>query len=189
MTIKLTEKEGQTLLNIARTSISNKLNRMSKNDGGKHKNAIFSEKRGVFVTLHKKGKLRGCIGTLEPLESIIEGVEDNAVNAAFHDSRFPSMKLDELNMIDIEISILTQPEKLEYKDYNDLLLQLKPHIHGVTIKKNNHKATFLPQVWKQLPEADEFLSHLCQKAGLTSTEWKNGNLEVMIYQVQEFKEK
>jgi AmmeMemoRadiSam system protein A len=190
MTIRITEKEGKTLLNIARTKISQQLS-LNKNDIKKKtsKNNVFYEKRGIFVTLYKNDGLRGCIGTLEPSECIIDGIKNNAVNAAFQDPRFPQLKPDEFNEINIEISILTKPEKLDYTDYNDLLSKLKPHIHGVIIQKNNHKATFLPQVWDQLPKADDFLSHLCQKAGLASDEWKTGNLEVMIYQVQYFKEK
>ena len=194
MVIKLTEQEGKTLLDIARTSISRKLNTVVKDEKNKKayeksKNTIFYEKRGIFVTLHKNGSLRGCIGTLEPVETIIEGVKNNAINAAFKDTRFSPVKKDELSQIDIEISILTKPEKLEYTDHNDLLSKLKPYIQGIIIKKNNHKATFLPQVWSQLSDAKEFLSHLCQKAGLVSNEWKNGNLEIMTYQVQDFNEK
>ena len=91
--------------------------------------------------------------------------------------------------IDIEISILTKPEKLEYSDADNLLLQLKPNIDGVILQKKHHKATFLPQVWEQLPDVKEFLSHLCQKAGLSSNEWKKGEIEIMTYQVEYFKEK
>lgn len=189
MTIQLTKKEGLILLNIARTSIYDKLNQQNKKIEKKFKGTIFYKKRGVFVTLHKNGHLRGCIGNIEPVDSIISGVKDNAINAAFKDSRFSPVKLDELDNIDIEISILTKPEKLEYKGLKDLLSKLKPGIHGVIINKNNRKATFLPQVWDQLPDPKNFLSHLCQKAGLSPDEWKNETLEVMIYEIQEFNEK
>ena len=193
MTIQLTKTDGKALLNIARTTILHKLNHKIKTGhdekiNKKPKNIIFYEKRGVFVTLHKNDHLRGCIGNIEPVESIIDGVQDNSINAAFHDSRFSPLKLEEFNNINIEISILTKPEKVEYLDYNDLFSKLKPDIHGVIIKKNNRKATFLPQVWAQLPDIKDFFSHLCQKAGLSSDEWKNGNLEVLIYEIQEFKE-
>ncbi len=191
MTTILTDEEGKALLNKARTCIYNKL-KFSEGHPEKEdesKNNIFYEKRGVFVTLHKKGNLRGCIGNLEPVKSIIDGIKDNSLNAAFQDHRFSPVKLKELNKIDIEISILSKPEKLEYTDYKDLLLKLKPNIHGVIIKKNTYKSTFLPQVWDQLPDKKEFLSHICIKAGLSSDEWKKGKLEVLIYEVQYFKEK
>ncbi len=194
MTINLTDKEGKTLLNMARTCISNKFDNNSKDNHLKKmkvefENNIFYEKRGVFVTLHKNGCLRGCIGTLEPVKSIIDGIKDNSLNAAFQDPRFSPLKLNELNEIDIEVSILTKPKKLKYTNSKDLLLKLKPNIHGVIIKYNKHKATFLPQVWEQLPDTKDFLSHICQKAGLVSDEWENGKLEVFTYQVQYFKEK
>ncbi len=193
MTTTLTNEDGKVLLNMARTCIYNGLN-LKLNEGYPKKKEelkknIFYEKRGVFVTLHKKGNLRGCIGNLEPVKSIIDGVKDNSLNAAFHDHRFSPVKLKELNKIDIEISILSKPEKIEYKNSKELLSKLKPHIHGVIIKKNTHKSTFLPQVWDQLPDTKDFLSHICIKAGLSSNEWQKGELEVSIYQVQYFKEK
>ncbi len=175
MTINLTDKEGKTLLNMARTYISNKLDHNTKDSNSPKKNVaiennIFYEKRGVFVTLHKDGCLRGCIGTLEPVKSIIDGIKDNSLNAAFQDPRFSPLKLNELNEIDIEVSILTKPKKLKYTNSKDLLSKLKPYIHGVIIKYNKHKATFLPQVWDQLPDTKDFLSHICQKAALVSNE-------------------
>ncbi|MCP3955834.1 MAG: AmmeMemoRadiSam system protein A [Desulfobacterales bacterium] len=194
MTINLTDKEGKTLLNMARTYISNKFDHNSKDSNPPKKNVaiennIFYKKRGVFVTLHKDGCLRGCIGTLEPVKSIVDGIKDNSLNAAFQDPRFSPLKLNELNEINIEVSILTKPKKLEYTNSKDLLSKLKPNIHGVIIKYNKHKATFLPQVWDQLPDTKDFLSHICQKAGLVSDEWEKGKLEVLTYKVQYFKEK
>ena len=197
MTKKLNDIEGKFLLNIARTTISNRLNQnnenennlKNENDDDKLKNSVFYEKRGTFVTLHKDGDLRGCIGTLEPIFPVIKGIRDNAINAAFKDSRFPPLKKNELKNVNIEISILTKPEKLEYSDTDNLLLQLKPNIHGVILQKKHHKATFLPQVWEQLPDPEEFLSHLCQKAGLYANEWEKGDVEIMTYQVEYYKEK
>ena len=187
---ELSDQEGKQLLDIARITISKELNLVDnvKNIKKESKPNIFYENRGTFVTLYKNGNLRGCIGTLEPVESIIQGIQDNAINAAFKDPRFSPVEPNEIKNLEIEISILTKPQKLKYSSSNDLLSKLKPYIHGVIIQKNHRKATFLPQVWDQLPDVKEFLSHLCIKAGLPADEWSDGQLEVMIYDVQYFKE-
>ena len=188
--VELSDQEGKQLLDIARVTIASEFNLDDsiKKIKGELKTNIFYENRGTFVTLYKKGNLRGCVGILEPVESIIQGIQDNAINAAFKDPRFSPVKSNELKNIKIEISILTEPEKLKYSTSKDLLTQLKPFTHGVIIEKKHHKATFLPQVWDQLPGATDFLSHLCMKAGLSANEWTNGELEVMIYYVQYFKD-
>lgn len=149
---------------------------------------FLEQKRGVFVTLHKKGKLRGCIGNIEPVKSLMQGVRENAVLAAFKDSRFNPLALDELPLIDIEISILSKPEKIVYQDHRELLSCLSPGKDGVILEKNHHRATFLPQVWEQLSKPEAFLNHLCLKAGLAGNEWEKGKLIVHTYQVQSFGE-
>jgi len=146
------------------------------------------EERGTFVTLTKHGMLRGCIGNIMPRGSIVESVKRNALYAAFRDFRFPPLTRDELDEIHIEVSILTLPEKLEYSGAEDLLAKLRPGVHGVIIEKDGASATFLPQVWEQLPDPAEFLSRLCMKAGLSANEWKNGTLKVQTYEVQYFDE-
>jgi AmmeMemoRadiSam system protein A len=149
----------------------------------------LNEKKGCFVTLHKKGELRGCIGTIEPSTSLILAVEDNALNAAFRDPRFPSLKANELPDVELEISVLTRPRVLEYQDVNELKAKLKPGIHGVILSKDWRSATFLPQVWDQLPDPEVFLGHLCQKAGLQDTCWKNKDIIIKVYEVEYFSEK
>ena len=134
------------------------------------------------------GGLRGCIGHIIPQESLIEGIRVNAINAAFRDPRFKPLSKKEWEKVEIEISILTEPGPLEYADAADLLRKLRPGIDGVIIKKGHNQATFLPQVWEQLPDKKEFLTHLCLKAGLVGNEWKKEKLEIQIYQVQAFEE-
>jgi AmmeMemoRadiSam system protein A len=134
------------------------------------------------------GNLRGCIGHIIPQESLIEGIKVNAINAAFRDPRFPSLTKEEWKKVEIEVSILTDPKPLSYSDANDLLKKLRPGIDGVIIKKGYHQATFLPQVWEQLPSKEKFLNHLCFKAGLDRDGWRKGDLEVSTYQVQAFEE-
>ncbi len=193
MNNRLTEKEGKILLRLARETIAEKLGRKAKQEGtlnfeNRLEKNVFNEKRGVFVTLHKNGHLRGCIGSLDSSETIRQSVIDNARNAAFHDPRFSSLKVRELSAVDIEVSILTSPKRVEYSDGDDLLKKLRPDIDGVIIKKGRQMATFLPQVWEQLSTPEAFLSHLCSKAGLDQNEWARGELEVQTYQVQYFEE-
>jgi uncharacterized protein len=185
----LTEAQGETLLLEARKTINNRLS--GKKDTPQDKKempTVFNEKRGTFVTLTNRGNLRGCIGHIIPQESLIEGIRENAINAAFRDPRFSPMTQDEWKNVHIEISILTEPKPLAYTDGKDLLNKLRPGIDGVIIKKGFRQSTFLPQVWEQLPDTKAFLNHLCLKAGLSGNAWEKGDLEVSTYQVQAFEE-
>ena len=186
---RLTEKEGQYLLGIARETIEQALSGKEKaQEMAADLPPIFSEPRGTFVTLTIKGRLRGCIGHIVPHEALMEGIRTNAMNAAFKDPRFRPLDKDDWKRVRIEISILTHPKPLAYTGANDLLKKLRPGIDGVIIKKGYHQSTFLPQVWDQLPQKEAFLNHLCLKAGLDGDEWKRGRLEVSTYQVQAFEE-
>lgn len=186
---KLTEDEGKYLLALARRTIEQALfDKKEQKESDADQSAKFFEERGTFVTLTTGGKLRGCIGHIIPQESLIEGIRVNAINAAFRDPRFPALTKDEWKRVKIEISILTDPKPLAYSDANDLLKKLRPDVDGLIIKKDFYQATFLPQVWEQLPKKEEFLTHLCLKAGLGGNEWRKGDLEVSTYQVQAFEE-
>ena len=186
---RLTEEQGKELLTVARKRIEQELfDRIEPEESDADLQAIFHEMRGTFVTLTIDGNLRGCIGHIIPQESLIEGIRVNAINAAFRDPRFRPLTPGEWEKVEIEISILTDPKPLAYSDADDLLKKLHPNIDGVIIKKGFYQATFLPQVWKQLPMKEDFLVHLCLKAGLDSDAWKKGDLEVSTYQVQAFEE-
>lgn len=148
----------------------------------------LKNKRGTFVTLSIKGELRGCIGHLEPVQEIYQDIIDNVLSAAFADNRFLPLREDELKNLSIEISILTKPEKLVYFSIAELLNKIIPFKQGIIIKKDNNSATYLPQVWEQIPDKTEFLSSLCRKAGLLANEWKKGDLEVWVYEVEVFSE-
>jgi AmmeMemoRadiSam system protein B/AmmeMemoRadiSam system protein A len=150
--------------------------------------AALQARCGTFVTLKIDGQLRGCIGSLTAAAPLVTGVRDNALNAALHDPRFAPLKASELASVRIEVSVLTDPAPLAYTDADDLLARLRPGIDGVIIKKGFAGATFLPQVWDQLPQPDSFLSNLCRKAGLPADQWRRGDLAVQTYQVQYFEE-
>ena len=186
---KLSEEEGKSLLEAARKAIENQLyGRKKANDSDADFPAKFHERRGTFVTLTIHGNLRGCIGHIVPQESLIEGIRVNAINAAFRDPRFRPVSRKEWENVNIEVSILSEPKALSYTDSNDLLRKLRPGTDGLILKKGYCQATFLPQVWEQLPEKQDFLSHLCLKAGLDGDAWKEGDLEVSTYRVQAFEE-
>lgn len=187
----ISDEDGRHLLALARETL-----RESFKESGNRAASLmtdldkgpFREKQGVFVTLEKKGGLRGCIGTIEPVKPILDAVVDNARHAAFHDTRFNPLTPDELKDVTIEISILTPPRKLNYNSAQDLVQRLRPGVDGVILARGGRRATFLPQVWDQLPTPESFLSQLCLKAGLSSRSWKSGDLEISIYQVRSFAE-
>ena len=188
----LTQKQGHALVSFARHSIQERVTRSPELDESVTeilKDHRLQEKQCTFVTLHLDGQLRGCIGTLTATESIVEGVKRNALNAALHDHRFSPVKPEELDSIVIEVSVLTDPIPVEYTDGPDLLTKLHPGIDGVIIRQGAARATFLPQVWDQLSGPEEFLTHLCLKAGLAGDAWQTSKVEVLIYQVQYFEEK
>ena len=186
---ELSREEGKRLLAVARKTIEDRLlERKTEGCLDEGLSPRFAEKRGTFVTLTMGGALRGCIGHIIPQESLIEGVRVNAINAAFRDPRFRPLNRQEWERTKIEVSILTEPKPLGYTDGEDLLGKLKAGVDGVIIKKGYHQATFLPQVWDQLPDKREFLTHLCLKAGLDGQAWKKDKLEVLLYQVQAFHE-
>jgi AmmeMemoRadiSam system protein A len=143
----------------------------------------------VFVTLRTRhGDLRGCIGSLEARRPLVEDVRENAIAAALRDPRFPPVKAAELNDLTVEVSVLTAPEPLDFDGPDDLLQKLRPNVDGVLIERGWNRATFLPQVWEQLPAPEEFLGNLCYKAGLPPNAWRWPDLEVSIYQVEKFEE-
>lgn len=126
-----------------------------------------------FVTLKKRGALRGCIGTLEACQPLVIDVAQNAHAAAFRDPRFPALEPAELESLEYHISILTSPEPMPVESEADLLAQLRPQVDGLVIEEGYRRGTFLPAVWEQLPDPKEFLSHLKQKAGLPPNYWSD----------------
>jgi AmmeMemoRadiSam system protein A len=141
-----------------------------------------------FVTLTRLGQLRGCIGALEAVLPLVEDVRQHAIAAALQDFRFPPVQPEELPTLCIEISRLSEPKDVDYESAQDLVEKLRPGIDGVTLKDGVRRATFLPQVWEKLPDPEVFLSHLCQKMGAPPDLWRSGELQVQVYQVEEFHE-
>ena len=136
-----------------------------------------------FVTLEKHHQLRGCIGSLEAHCSLIEDVANNAFNAGFRDPRFPALKAEELDQLDLQISILTKPVAINFSSEADLLNQLQPGEDGILFEAGGYRSTFLPQVWEQLPTPHQFMAHLKQKAGLNADYW-GPDVRIKRYRVE-----
>jgi AmmeMemoRadiSam system protein A len=190
---KLTPDQGRALVALARQTLMAHFHRRLAEEKTADLEARLEDEAlgvhsGTFVTLKIGGELRGCIGSLVGREPLADGVRSNAINAAFHDPRFRRLTDKELDRVSIEVSVLTSPQPLEYSGPDDLIAKLRPGIDGVTLRRGEAGSTFLPQVWEQLPDPGSFLSHLCRKAGLPAGAWRDGDLDVEIYQVQYFEE-
>lgn len=185
----LTPEERSYLLRLARQSLDDAVEGRDSpilplDDLSPH----LRENGASFVTLTCHGELRGCIGALEPYQSLAEDVREHVVAAALDDYRFPPVRPAELSEIEIEISRLTLPRPLKYDRPEDLPGLLHPGIDGVTLRDGFRRATFLPQVWEKLADPEDFLAHLCQKMGTPPDSWRRKKLDVQIYQVEEFHE-
>jgi AmmeMemoRadiSam system protein A len=184
----LTDTDRSALLRLARSTIESELDKEKIVQRPEAASGTLAENRGCFVTLHKSGALRGCIGTIEPEAPLVDGVEENAINAAFRDPRFPALTKEELPEIEIEVSVLTLPRVLEFSNEKDLRTKLKPGIHGVILSRGWQRSTFLPQVWKQLPDMAEFLGNLCNKASMEWRCWLDKKTTMKVYEAEYFSE-
>ncbi|HEB27022.1 MAG TPA: AmmeMemoRadiSam system protein A [Porticoccus sp.] len=172
--MKLSDEDQQKLLSLARESIQVRLlfERDLQID-----ETVFSpalkQQASSFVTLRKKGKLRGCIGALEATQPLVVDTVQHAAASAFEDPRFPAITREEVAELHIEISALTEPMPLSFSSEADLLAQLVPGKDGLVIEKGSHRATFLPTVWESIPDQTQFLEQLKLKAGLSIDFWSN----------------
>ncbi|MDH3310160.1 MAG: AmmeMemoRadiSam system protein A [Gammaproteobacteria bacterium] len=139
--------------------------------------------RASFVTLHLDENLRGCIGTLEARQTLVQDVASNAYNAAFRDPRFSTLTWPEYERLDIHISVLSLPEPLQFSTEEELLTQLRPRVDGLILEEDYRRGTFLPSVWDQLADPREFLRQLKHKAGLPPDYWSN-RIRVQRYTVE-----
>lgn len=145
----------------------------------------FSEPEGIFVTLTKKGELRGCMGQVEAAYPLYEGVMKLAKAAAFEDPRFPQMEEGELNDVKFEISILTPKKRIKVKDASEYPKKIEIGRDGLMIKGNLGSGLLLPQVAvEQGWDAEEFLRYLCEKAGLDPDDWKDLDNEIYAFQAE-----
>lgn len=136
------------------------------------------EPRATFVTLHINHELRGCVGVLEAIRPLADDIAENAFSAAFKDSRFPALAANEFKDLEIHLSILTPAEPVSFTSEQDLVTQLQPGIDGLILEEGRRRGTFLPSVWEQLPEPQQFLRHLKKKAGFPPNYWSD---KIRIY--------
>ena len=178
------DADRKALLKLAREAIERYPKQMPGFDGLPES---LHEKCGVFVTLTIEDKLRGCIGYINATSPLCGAVAENACHAAYSDPRFSPLRPQERKKVRIEVSVLTRPEPLAYSGPADLLEKLDSEM-GVILRKGRREATFLPQVWEQLPDKIEFLEHLSMKAGLQPDAWQDDGIEVLTYRVEHFSE-
>ncbi|NDP37979.1 MAG: AmmeMemoRadiSam system protein A [Rhodoferax sp.] len=176
--------KGHTLLPIARASISTALGRPL--EAAEHE-PWLQESGACFITLTQRGQLRGCIGTLEARRTLLADVKANALAAAFSDPRFSPLAAVELEHTEIEISLLSAMQVMQFESEAHALAQLQPGMDGVVFEYAHYRSTFLPQVWEQLPSVPEFMAHLKHKAGLPPDFWATG-VRLQRYSVSKFKE-
>jgi AmmeMemoRadiSam system protein A len=189
--LKLTAAEEATLLALARASLRALLEGSSPPSIDERAlPPALREQAPCFVTLTESGTLRGCIlDSFQPHESVARNVARNVVLAATVDSRVSQVRPEELDRLTIEISILGQPYAIPHSPPAHLTASLRPGIDGVILKTTFGTATFLPQVWEQLPDVETFLSELCRKQGAPSDCWRTRDLlRVEVYQVTHFSE-
>lgn len=179
----LTDKERKALLNITRQTIEEYV-REGKRPTFEVAEPALKEKRGVFVTLHEGGSLRGCIGQIMPVGELYQAVSTMAIESATADPRFPPVSPEELNEIEIEISVLTVPKMIRSIE------EIELGRDGVIIKRGMRQGVFLPQVATETGwSKEEFLSHLSQdKAGLEAEAWKDKDTEIFTFQAEVFSE-
>ncbi len=183
----LEPRQGRVLLALARDAIARALGQAGTVTVSPEDAAWLDVPGATFVTLTQQGALRGCIGSLEARRKLRDDVVANARAAAFADPRFAPLTADELARTRVEVSVLSTPEPMPWADEADALARLRPGIDGVILECGRHRATFLPQVWTQLPEPRAFMAHLKQKAGLDAGFW-SPDVRLARYTVQKFQE-
>ena len=184
----LSEEEQQMLLELAEATVELYVKENEVFEPEADRFAEFprlSESRGAFVTLKKQGQLRGCIGSLVGRQPLYVTVRDNAIKAAAEDPRFKPVTEDELAEITLSVSVLDVPQPLEVASPQEYLEKLT-HQDGVILVNGRHSATYLPQVWEQIPETEQFLSNLCMKGGARPDCWHDLDTQVYTYRAQEF---
>ena len=184
---EFTQKERRLLLELAKRSVEAAVNGGSLPKASpQHTPDKLLQPKGCFITLRREGKLRGCIGQIFPSSALCEAIIHNARNAATNDPRFPQIQPDELDRIEIEISILTEPQSLQFNSAEELLEKLSPHTDGVVLQIGERSVTFLPQVWANFPNKVAFMESLSKKANCEPKAWRNPGTSVSVYRTESF---
>lgn len=182
----LSAEERAILLDLARRSIAHGLDHGTalRVDPADYPEPLRAE-RAAFVTLHRDGELRGCIGHLEACQALVSDVAENAFAAAFRDPRFPPLTRQEASRLAVHISVLSPAEPMTFSSEADLLAQIRPGVDGLILRDGFARGTFLPSVWESLPQPRDFLNHLKRKAGLPTDHWSD-RIRVERYTTESF---
>lgn len=173
------DERGPVLLAVARESLAAAFGLAAESP---HDEPWLREPGATFVTLHRHGELRGCVGSIEAWRPLLDDVRANARAAAFEDSRFPPVSRSEYPDLSVEVSLLSPCEPCRFGSEDEALAGLRPGIDGVVLSFQGRRSTFLPQVWEQLPDSRDFLAHLKRKAGLPAAFW-HPDVELWRYTV------
>jgi AmmeMemoRadiSam system protein A len=164
-----TAARGRLLVRMARESLAEALGLGAAAD---YREPWLQEPGASFITLMRWGRLRGCVGTIRAYRSLFDDVWLNARASAFHDTRFPPVRPEEFQELRVEVSLLSSPEPLPpFAREEEALAALRPGVDGIIFEAGSNRSTFLPQVWEQLPDPQDFLAHLKSKAGLPEDFW------------------
>jgi hypothetical protein len=176
--------ERRALLDVARASIEHGIQRGGalRVDPAAYPEAL-REVRATFVTLHREGRLRGCVGTLEAQQPLVADVAESAWGAAFRDPRFERLRVGELPGLEVSISVLGALEPLCAESETELVAQLRPGVDGLLLREGRLRGTLLPAVWQHVPDARDFVREVKRKAGLPEHHW-SAELEVFRYEVE-----
>lgn len=181
------DNEGKVLLHLARAAIAGALHVPHAALDIESHMAWLAKPGATFVTLMQRGELRGCIGSLQASDPLIDDVSRNALSAAFRDPRFAPVTVGELDTTGIEVSLLSELQPIDFVSEADALNQLRPHIDGVVFEYGSHRSTFLPQIWEDLPQPRQFLARLKLKARLPENFWSEG-VKLSRYTVSKWRE-
>ena len=186
---RLSDSQRLFLIRLARSTVEEAV-RQQPETGPKPEEleGHLLEKRACFVTLEKEASLRGCVGHLFPQIPLYAAVIDAARQAALADPRFSSVRPEELGEITLGISVLSSITPLASQPAKELLAQLQPFRHGVVLQFEYRTATFLPQVWEEIPDPSEFLTRLALKGGWEPTAWRDARARLSVYEVESIQE-
>lgn len=181
------DKYGSQMIAAARRSLHYAVKQDTYRPQRKDYDEHLFDRGAVFVTLHKNGKLRGCIGSLYPRQAVVADIATNARAAALEDGRFEPLAEDELDDVRISVSLLTGYERINYRDEADLLEQMQSGTDGIVIRDGDRQGLFLPSVWEEISDKQSFLNNLKLKAGMSPSFWSN-DIKVYRFRTVEVKE-
>jgi AmmeMemoRadiSam system protein A len=177
----LSESERRSLLELARRAIAEAVS-LEKPAGNLPQSGVFAEKRGVFVTIHARGRLRGCIGVVEAIEPLGEAIQRCAASAAFEDPRFSPIRAEEIEDLQIEISLLSKPEPIHPES-------IEIGKHGLLISQGSKRGLLLPQVAVEHKLGrEQFLEETSRKAGLGVKAWQEPETQILGFVCEVFSE-